>query len=82
MTPEQCRAARGWLNWTQADLAKAANTALSTVKDYEGARRNPMPNNLAAMKAALEATGIAFFDDEGSSGLMIKKRERQLSDSN
>lgn len=64
MTPEQCRAARGWLNWTQADLAKAANTALSTVKDYEGGRRNPMPNNLAAIQAALEKAGIGFVFDE------------------
>ncbi|WP_026607744.1 helix-turn-helix domain-containing protein [Methylocapsa acidiphila] len=74
MTPEQCRAARGWLNWTQADLAKAANTALSTVKDYEGGRRTPMPNNLAAIQAALEKAGIAFVFAEGkiASGIAFK----------
>ncbi len=65
MTPEQCRAARGWLNWTQADLAKAANTALSTVKDYEGGRRTPMPNNLAAIQVALEKAGIGFVFADG-----------------
>jgi len=74
MTPEQCRAARGWLNWTQADLATRAGTALSTVKDFEGGRRVPISNNLAAMKAALESGGIAFFDDDKSSGLTVEKQ--------
>jgi transcriptional regulator with XRE-family HTH domain len=67
MIPEQCRAARSWLNWTQADLAKAAGTALSTVKDYEGGRRTPIANNLAAIQAALETCGIAFVGDDGKS---------------
>jgi DNA-binding transcriptional regulator YiaG len=73
MTPEQCRAARGWLNWTQADLATRAGASLSTVKDFEGRRRVPIVNNLAAMKAALEAQGIAFLDDDKSSGLTVEK---------
>ena len=78
MTPEQCRAARGWLNWTQADLARAANTALSTVKDYEGARRTPMPNNLAAIQVALEAAGIGFVfgDEKRASGITFAKLEK------
>jgi transcriptional regulator with XRE-family HTH domain len=65
MTPEQCRAARGWLNWNQTRLAEAAGVALSTVKDYEGGRRTPMANNLKAIQAALEKAGIGFvFTDE------------------
>ncbi len=71
MTPEQCRAARGWLNWTQAQLAEAAGTALSTVKDYEGGRRTPMKNNLAAIQVALEKAGIGFVfvDEKIASGI-------------
>jgi DNA-binding transcriptional regulator YiaG len=64
MTPEQCRAARGWLDWSQAHLATAANVSFSTVRDFEKGRHFPIANNLAAMKAALEAWGIAFFDDD------------------
>ena len=65
MMPEQCRAARAWLNWTQAELALSARVALSTVKDYEGGRRVPIANNLAAIRVALENFGISFvFDDE------------------
>jgi transcriptional regulator with XRE-family HTH domain len=79
MMPEQCRAARGWLNWTQADLATRAATSLSTVKDFEGGRRVPIANNLAAIRVALETGGIAFFDDDKSSGLTVEKCARKES---
>jgi DNA-binding transcriptional regulator YiaG len=76
MTPEQCRAARGWLDWSQDDLASAAHVSLSTVRDFEKGRRVPIANNLAAMKAALEAKGIVFVDRGGTCGITYAKRER------
>ena len=63
MTPEQSRAARGWLDWSQAKLAKTAGVAISTVRDFEKGRRAPISNNLNAMRGALEAAGIAFPTD-------------------
>jgi transcriptional regulator with XRE-family HTH domain len=60
MTPEQSRAARGWLGWTQGDLARESHVGLSTVKDYEAGKRRPIQNNLDAIQRALEAAGIAF----------------------
>lgn len=60
MSPEQVRAARNWLAWTQAELASRANVGLSTVKDYEGGKRTPIANNLDALKKALESGGITF----------------------
>jgi len=60
MSPEQVRAARNWLAWTQAELADRANVGLSTVKDYEGGKRTPIQNNLVAMQRALESAGIRF----------------------
>jgi len=67
LTPEQSRAARGWLDWSQADLAKRANVGLSTVRDFEKGRRTPIANNLDAMRKALEAAGIRITAD-GVSG--------------
>jgi DNA-binding transcriptional regulator YiaG len=72
MSPEQCRAARGWLAWTQANLAKRAKVSLSTVKDFEKRRRTPIPNNLEAMRRALEAAGIEFTNGK-TPGLRLKK---------
>jgi DNA-binding transcriptional regulator YiaG len=73
MTPEQCRAARAWLNWPQDELATNANVGVSTVRDFEANRRVPTRNNLAAMQAALEKGGISFLDDEKSSGISALK---------
>ena len=71
LTPEQCRAARGWLDWSQNDLAAAANVSQSTVRDFEKGRRIPIANNLEAMKAALEARGISFHSAADSEALGI-----------
>ena len=60
LRPEQCRAARGWLQWSQTDLAKAAKVSESTVRDFEAGRRTPIENNLAAIQAALEGAGIGL----------------------
>ena len=65
MTPEQSRAARGWLGWSQTQLAEAAST-VSTVKDFEGGRRRPIAATLGAMRAALEREGIAFVGGGGA----------------
>ena len=60
MMPAQCRAARAWLELSQESLAKAAGVSLSTVRDFEAGRRNPISNNLAAMRRELEARGVRF----------------------
>lgn len=66
LTPEQSRAARGWLDWSQEDLAKRANVSLSTVRDFEKGRRTPIANNLDGMQRAIEAAGVRLLsDDEG-----------------
>jgi ribosome-binding protein aMBF1 (putative translation factor) len=67
MSPEQCRAARGWLGWSQAKLAAKANVSLSTVRDFEKGRHAPIAATLAAMRRALEAAGIEFVDEAGKS---------------
>ena len=60
MSSEQCRAARGWLDWSQQNLADRASTSLSTVRDFEAGRRTPIKNNLEAMRLAFEMAGVTF----------------------
>jgi transcriptional regulator with XRE-family HTH domain len=71
MSPEQSRAARGWLGWSQTELAKRAGVSLSTVRDFENAHRVPIANNLAAIRRAIEEAGIklVFRDDGGAAGI-------------
>src|ERR1700674_2670842 len=64
MTPEQSRAGRGWLGWSQTELARRANVSLSTVRDFETGKRTPIANNIAAMRREIEAGGIRLLFDE------------------
>jgi DNA-binding transcriptional regulator YiaG len=73
MSPEQCRAARAWLEVSQDDLATSARVGISTIRDFENGRRTPIANNLTAIQAALEARGIAFVGGKKSLGIAYAK---------
>jgi len=60
MTPAQSRAARALLDWTQPKLAKSASLGISTVVDFERARRSVSAEAIAAIRAALESAGVEF----------------------
>jgi DNA-binding transcriptional regulator YiaG len=76
MSPEQSRAARAWLDWSQEELAAKASVSLSTVRDFEKARRVPIANNLTAMRVALEGAGIDFVDG-AAPGITYSKKKRR-----
>ncbi|MCJ2061479.1 helix-turn-helix domain-containing protein [Methylobacterium sp. J-088] len=63
MTPEHCRAARGWLGWSQNDLSTRSNVGLSTIRSFENGLRTPIANNLLAMRRAFEEAGITLTDE-------------------
>ena len=67
MTPEQSRAARGWLGWSQVELGRRANVSQRTVQSFERGRKMPHRNSIAAMRGAIEEAGIRLiFDDAGA----------------
>ncbi|WP_395015886.1 multiprotein-bridging factor 1 family protein [Dongia sp.] len=74
LSPEQSRAARGWLDWSQQDLATRAKVSLSTVRDFEKGRRTPIANNLEAMARALEAAGMVLMWSADGAASGIGKR--------
>ncbi len=62
------------MGWSQGDLAGAANVARQTVVDFERGARTPYPNNLAAIRAALEAAGVEFIaENGGGAGVRLRK---------
>ena len=74
LTSAQSRAARGLLDWSQTELGGRSNLSESTIRDFEKGRRLPSPNNLAAVRAALEAAGVIFVEENGEGpGVRLRK---------
>lgn len=74
MTPSQCRAARGLVDMSQAELATKATVGLSTVKNFEAGRSVPVANNRSAIQRALEAAGVQFIPENGGgAGVRLAK---------
>jgi transcriptional regulator with XRE-family HTH domain len=72
ITPEQSRAARGLLDWSQTELGTRSNLSESTIRDFEKGRRVPTINNLEAIQRALEAAGVEFTNGDGP-GVRMRK---------
>ena len=75
MSPNQCRAARGLLKWTQPRLAGASGVGLSTINRYENESRPPRPTAILRLQGALESAGVEFFFEDGSLGVGVRLRK-------
>lgn len=58
--PAQIRAARSLVNWSQQQLADAAEVAISSVRDIEGERRAGEVGTVSNVRLALENAGVEF----------------------
>ncbi len=74
IVPATCRAARGYLDWTQAHLAQTARVAPSTIRNYETGRSVPTVDNLMAVQLALEAAGVTFIPAGAGGGAGVRLR--------
>lgn len=57
---------------SQRELATAAAVSLSTVNDFEREAHMPYPDNLAAIRATLEAAGIVFIEGDDTIGVVLR----------
>ena len=59
MTPAQCRAARGLLDWSQKTLAAHAGISVATVRNFERGRTTALiPQNESAILIAFARAGV------------------------
>lgn len=65
ITKEQCRAARGLLDWTQQDLADAAALSKTAINNFERGVKDVRGESLQAIRTAFEACDIEFVGDYG-----------------
>lgn len=77
MSPEQCRAARAWLDWSQRLLAAKAQVSASTIRNFEAGKRIPHGNNLRAIRLVLEQAGMWFANDGRSLGFAARGKAKR-----
>jgi transcriptional regulator with XRE-family HTH domain len=77
ISSSQCRAARGLLDWSQQQLADAANVGIVTVRHFEAGKVDPRPATLVVIERAFTAAGVEFIDEDGGGpGVRLRKRKR------
>jgi len=75
LTSSQCRAARGLLDITQAELAAKAGVSLRTVISFEAGEGKPIRATLEVIRRAFEAEGVVFIDANGDGpGLRLRAK--------
>ncbi|HEY0832309.1 MAG TPA: helix-turn-helix transcriptional regulator [Azospirillum sp.] len=74
LTPSQCRAARGFLDWTQDELAERAGLSRSTIRDFEKGRHDLQPSSERLIVRTLEEAGILLISaGETGPGVCLKR---------
>lgn len=65
ITPEQCRAARALLDWTQRDLAARAKLSTLTIREFERNKSRLKDSTAQLLRMVLEAEGVVLIDANG-----------------
>lgn len=74
ITPSQCRAARGLLDWSQQQLADAAKVGVVTVRQFEAGAAQPRNATIEVVTRALEQAGVVFVAENGEGpGVRMRK---------
>jgi transcriptional regulator with XRE-family HTH domain len=78
LTPAQCRAARGLIDWSQMELAQRAGVGIVTIRQLEAGVHAPRRATLDVVCRALEAAGVEFIAENGGGpGVRLRKTKRQ-----
>jgi transcriptional regulator with XRE-family HTH domain len=73
ISPSQCRAARGLLDWSQQELADKAKVGIVTVRQLEAGTHQPRRATLDVVRRCLEAAGVEFIEENGG-GVGVRLR--------
>jgi transcriptional regulator with XRE-family HTH domain len=77
ISPPQCRAARGLLDWSQQELADQAGVGIVTVRQVEAGIHQPRRATLEVIRRAFERAGVEFIDENGGGpGVRLRRRQR------
>jgi len=74
LTPAQCRAARGLIDWSQMELAERAGVGIVTIRQLEAGIHAPRRSTIDVVRRALEAAGVEFIAENGGGpGVRLRK---------
>jgi len=65
ITPEQCRAARALLDWTQRDLASRAKLTPLTIREFERSKSRLKDSTAQLLRMVFESEGVVLIDSNG-----------------
>ncbi|MFV3076628.1 helix-turn-helix domain-containing protein [Niveispirillum fermenti] len=74
LSPAQCRAARGLLDWSQEQLAQASGLSRSTVRDFESGRHDPHRGSIALLLQTLADQGVEPLSADQGQGEGVRFR--------
>ena len=77
LTPAQCRAARGLIDWSQRQLAEAAEVGVATIRLFEAGKGEQRRSTLSVIRNAFEAAGVEFTNGNQPG---VRLRQIQRSD--
>jgi DNA-binding transcriptional regulator YiaG len=78
ISPAQCRAARGLLDWSQQELAKKAGVGVVTVRQLEAGTHQPRRATLDVVRRCLESGGVEFIaENGGGAGVRLAQKHTQ-----
>ena len=81
ITPAQCRAARGLLDWSQQELADRAEIGIVTVRQLEAGARESHRATLQVVRRSFESAGVEFIDENGGGpGVRLRKLSKKPGD--
>jgi DNA-binding XRE family transcriptional regulator len=74
LTPDQLRAARAFLNWSRADLARASGIPVRTIENFETRKATPLLTTAGKLRRTLEKAGVTFVEPtaEHGPGVILK----------
>src|ERR1700761_7454237 len=72
ITPEQCRAARALLGWSQDDLERTSGVSKKTIAEFEREAQIPYDKTLRELETALRASGVQLISENGG-GVGVRK---------
>jgi DNA-binding XRE family transcriptional regulator len=64
LKPEQCRAGRALLDWTQSELAAQVPISAVSIRAFEKGGEMRVSNQ-RLLRKAFEAAGVVFIDENG-----------------